>query len=44
LVEGLLSERIDGSRADIETISGWISGFCFWDEKGKWIETLDMLE
>jgi hypothetical protein len=35
---------IDGSGADIEAISGWISAFCFWDEKGKRIETLDMSE
>jgi hypothetical protein len=34
---------IDGSGADIETISGWITAFCFWDEKGKRIQRFDDL-
>lgn len=31
----------DGSGADIETILGWITAFCFWDEKGKRIQSMD---
>jgi hypothetical protein len=32
----------DGSGADIETISGWITAFCFWDEKGKRVQSVDL--
>ncbi|KAE9375114.1 hypothetical protein N431DRAFT_530964 [Stipitochalara longipes BDJ] len=32
----------DGSGADVETISGWLTAFCFWDEKGKRIENADI--
>jgi Domain of unknown function (DUF4419) len=32
----------DGSGGDMETISGWITAFCFWDEKGKRVEGLEI--
>ena len=32
----------EGSGGDLETISGWITAFCFWNEKGKRIEGLEL--
>jgi len=34
----------EGSGDDMETLSGWLTAFCFWDEKGKRIRDADIEE